>query len=248
MSSRPIILALPPPDRQHSLVNSALPARTPSQPSSAQPFPLAAELILVYLGVPLVLKSTWFPLPWLVVLLAIAACAAIRFRHDAIPFAAIWYGPDRDLEQRQLRRLLLRWLICGVLMTGVIWMLMPDRLFSLPRQDPLFWLGILAGYPVLSALPQELIYRAWFLQRYACLFRRRSILLAVNALAFGWLHWLFDSLIAVLLTIIGGWFFAETYTRTRSLRLVCLEHALYGNLIFTIGMESLFYHAHVLGT
>jgi hypothetical protein len=48
-----------------------------------------------------------------------------------------------------------------------------------------------------------------------------------------------------LLTLIGGWFFAETYARTRSMRLVWLEHALYGCLVFTIGLGDYFYHGNV---
>ncbi len=43
----------------------------------------------------------------------------------------------------------------------------------------------------------------------------------------------------------GGWLFADTYRQSRSLWLVCLEHALYGDLIFTIGLGTFFYHGAV---
>ena len=37
--------------------------------------------------------------------------------------------------------------------------------------------------------------------------------------------------------------FATTYQRYRSLALVCLEHAIYGCLIFTLGLGWYFYGA-----
>ena len=45
----------------------------------------------------------------------------------------------------------------------------------------------------------------------------------------------------VVLTAIGGWFFATTYARTRSLWLASFEHALYGQLVFTVGLGQYFY-------
>jgi hypothetical protein len=61
-----------------------------------------------------------------------------------------------------------------------------------------------------------------------------------SALVFAWLHMIFRNHLAVILTLVGGWFFAQTCARTHSLRLVCLEHSLYGNLIFTIGLGNYF--------
>jgi len=42
--------------------------------------------------------------------------------------------------------------------------------------------------------------------------------------------------------VAGGWLFGGTYRRSRSLGLVCLEHALYGDLIFTVGLGQYFFH------
>jgi membrane protease YdiL (CAAX protease family) len=67
-----------------------------------------------------------------------------------------------------------------------------------------------------------------------------NVSLLISALIFAWMHLIFRNPLAVILTLVGGWFFAQTYARTRSLRLVCLEHALYGNLIFTIGLGEYF--------
>ena len=66
-------------------------------------------------------------------------------------------------------------------------------------------------------------------------------MIVINALLFGWAHMLYGNWLAIVLSGIGGALFMDTYLRTRSVRLVCIEHALYGNLIFTIGLGEYFY-------
>ena len=46
---------------------------------------------------------------------------------------------------------------------------------------------------------------------------------------------------AVTISFIGGLIFAYRYTRTRSFLAVWLEHALYGDLIFTVGLGRFFF-------
>jgi hypothetical protein len=45
----------------------------------------------------------------------------------------------------------------------------------------------------------------------------------------------------MILTFFGGYLFAYTYAKTRSLLLVSIEHALYGCLLYTIGLGRFFY-------
>lgn len=56
------------------------------------------------------------------------------------------------------------------------------------------------------------------------------------------MHAIYRNLAAVGLTLIGGWFFADTFRRTESLRLVCL----YGNLLFATSMWPYFSHEAVI--
>jgi hypothetical protein len=58
---------------------------------------------------------------------------------------------------------------------------------------------------------------------------------------FGWAHVGYGHAASIILSTIGGLFFADTFRRSGSLRLACLEHALYGDLMFTIGLGHLFY-------
>jgi hypothetical protein len=48
-----------------------------------------------------------------------------------------------------------------------------------------------------------------------------------------------------LLSLIAGAFFATTYARTKSLAAVWLQHALFGALVFTLGMGKYFFHGTV---
>ena len=122
----------------------------------------------------------------------------------------------------------------------VVYLFYPHRLFVLPREHPYLWLLFMALYPLFSVYPQELLYRAFFYTRYAALFSERDFMIVASTLCFMLMHIVFDNGIAPLSTLIGGYLFADTYSRTRSLRLVCLEHALYGYVIFTVGLGEFF--------
>ena len=150
-----------------------------------------------------------------------------------------WSG-DKQAERRQLRRIIGRLPIIAALLLAVVYFAYPDRLFDMPRDMTRFWLLLMLAYPLFSVYPQELLYRAFFLHRYQPLFKSSRYLLLVNAVLFGWMHIVFHNLLAVVFTVIGGVMFADTYHKSQSLRLTCLEHALYGMLIFTLGYGQAF--------
>lgn len=208
---------------------------------------LTAEFIAVFVLTPVALANDWIPQPWILPLLAIAILTALWLRRNVPGMQRFWRGDDSETERRQFRSIMIRWLYCSLLLTVAVIFLMPDRLFYLPRQNPRLWTLILVFYPILSVLPQEIIYRAFLLHRYARVFRQKRAYVLASALSFGWLHLIFGNFVAITLAVVGGWFFAQTYARTESLRLVSLEHTLYGMTIFTIGLGSFFYRRQVLG-
>jgi len=104
----------------------------------------------------------------------------------------------------------------------------------LPREAPFVLLLIAIGYPWLSAYPQEITHRAFFFHRYRALMPT-TWLIAVNAIAFMWLHAPFWSPEAFALTLPGGVLFAITYQRTKSTLAATIEHALYGWWAFFTG-------------
>lgn len=141
-----------------------------------------------------------------------------------------------------LPSILLLWAAVAVAGVVTVAVLDPGDLFDMPREQPLLWLAIVVFYPLLSVYPQELIFRAFLLHRYAPVFGDGRAAAGASAVAFGFAHIIFGTLASVLLTLAGGWLFARRYQRTRSLLTASVEHALYGVLAFTIGLGALFYH------
>jgi hypothetical protein len=204
-------------------------------------FLLWFEWTLLYLVAPIIVGLTVRRAPWVLGLCIVAVGAAIWLtRRGKFDASCFWRSEDAGAEQRQLKQVLLRFSACAVGIVAVTSAFFPEKLFAFPRAMPLHWVLLLATYPPLSVYPQELLYRAFFLKRYQDLFPSGRGLWLANALAFAWLHLIFRNPLAVALTLVGGWFFAQTYARTRSMRLVCLEHTLYGSLIFSVGLGEFF--------
>lgn len=131
--------------------------------------------------------------------------------------------------------------------TGVlVWSLVPGQALVLPRTMPTLWLTILALYPLLSALPQEIVFRPLFFRRYGHLFPGRSAAILVNAAVFALAHLMFWNWVAVALTFAGGLIFAFGYLRAGFATAVVL-HAVCGWILFTSGLGAFFYHGAVPG-
>lgn len=116
----------------------------------------------------------------------------------------------------------------------------PERRFYLVRTMPHIWVLIVLLYPILSVLPQTIVWRTFIFHRYAAVFPGASIIVA-SGLSFGWMHILFQNWLAPVLTVVGGLLFAWTYWRSRSTALSVLEHALIGLWTFSVGFGWYFY-------
>jgi hypothetical protein len=132
--------------------------------------------------------------------------------------------------------------IAAMILTAAVWRLRPQILFGFVRNSPLFWALVMVLYPVLSVYPQGIIYRGFFFERYQSLFRSPATMILASAAAFAFSHVIFRSPWSVALTFAAGLLFAWRYYVTGSLLVSCLEHALYGCFIFTVGLGGLFYH------
>jgi len=177
--------------------------------------------------------------PVLPTLALLGAALAVALARDPT------FDPRRELAwavpRDALRSVLRRFALLGGGLTALVVVLTPGVFLSLPRERPLLFALVAVGYPVLSVVPQELAFRLWLRRRYSGLFGREAGFVAASAVAFGWAHVIFGNLLAIGLTLVGGALFAETYRRTGSLALVVLEHALYGLLVFTVGLGPYFY-------
>ncbi|MCA9299869.1 MAG: CPBP family intramembrane metalloprotease, partial [Phycisphaerales bacterium] len=165
-----------------------------------------------------------------------------------VAFVALWR--DRTFDRvrllnwrgcrREAPRILIQALVGCVLVGVVLWLVAPERLFSLPRERPGLWIAIMIGYPIASVYPQELVWRTAFFQRYEGTLGRIGCVV-VSALAFGWVHIIFQNWIAVAMTVVGGVILGVKYARSRSTLAARLEQALLGCFVFMIGLGDFFY-------
>lgn len=128
---------------------------------------------------------------------------------------------------------------------AVLYATRPESLFSFLRRDPRFLLVIWLLYPLLSALPQELIFRVLFFHRYARLFSGPRQAVWINAAIFSLAHLMYWNWIVVIFTFAGGMAFAIGYLR-RGLPWAWALHAIAGNILFAVGMGVYFYSGNVV--
>lgn len=128
---------------------------------------------------------------------------------------------------------------------AVIFLFAPDQLFNILRQQPAMILVIVTLYPVLSALPQELVYRPLFFRRYGMLLPGVKQAIVLNAALFSAAHLMYWSWVVAVMTFFGGLIFAKTYEVKGSFALSVLLHSIAGNLIFIIGLGIYFYSGNV---
>ncbi|MFB9431822.1 CPBP family intramembrane glutamic endopeptidase [Streptoalloteichus tenebrarius] len=203
-------------------------------------FLLAVEYVALFFGAVTIyamLDRPGSPIP---VLVGLAVMAVVYLRRQAAFDRRSLTRGEAVLPE--LRPMLGLWVVAAVAMAGALAWASPDRLLQLPRQQPLLWIAIVVLYPLLSVYPQELIFRGFLFQRYAPLFGTGRVMVAASAAAFGFAHIIFGNWLSVLLTVVGGWLFATRYQRSRSLLAASVEHALYGVLVFTVGLGDFFYH------
>lgn len=146
-----------------------------------------------------------------------------------------------EVNWKNLKIILLRWILACIGMLAFLYWYNPDRLFELVLNRPGFIPYLMIAYPVLSAFPQEIIFCSFFFERYKSLFTTERRRIIASALVFAYAHMLYINWVAPPLSLIAGLIFAATFSKTRSLALVTIEHALYGNALFIIGLGWYFY-------
>jgi CAAX protease family protein len=202
---------------------------------------LALEFAAVFVIVPLLIyyrRFPNFPIPYLLITATLALLVLWGDPAFNLSRLAAW-GNFRPF----LSTILIRDGVCLVGLGMAVYFLAPQLLFSLIRHSPRLWAFIFLFYPLFSVYPQELLYRAYFFHRYEPLFGHGWGMVIASAVAFGFVHIIFRNWLAVGLCLIGGFLFSLTYQTSGSLLLACLDHAIFGNFLFTIGLGEFFYHA-----
>ncbi len=200
---------------------------------------LAAEFGLLFVGLPTLYFFDAIPFPMIPTLVLIAtACTIALLRDTSFDRKSFWGGAGVTTS---MRRIVPLFMASAVFIGLAVAFFEPDRLFELFKRNQVLWLAIMILYPLFSVYPQEIIYRTFLFHRYQSLFQHRWLMITMSTIAFGYVHIVFENVLAVVMTMVGGLLFASTYAQSRSTLLVSIEHALYGCFIFTIGLGWYFY-------
>lgn len=195
------------------------------------------ELILLFVIVPVVYHFFFRQISLFAILVAAAIGAVLILRFDdnfhwnvlGVNTYKVW------------QILILRFGIFAAMLTLYVYYFEPDRFLRLFLERPHLLALIFFFYPLFSALPQEFIFRTFFYHRYRKLFPNTHVLMLVNATLFAIAHLIFQNWIAIVATFVLSLAVSSTYLRSRSLLACTVEHALYGNLIYLIGVGEFFY-------
>jgi membrane protease YdiL (CAAX protease family) len=213
---------------------TTMPASAP-----ASPVVLIAEMIALFVALPLAFRFKPFPFPPIPALWLVAGYCLYRLLHDpAFDRRMLWNSAALPGSAAQI---LLIFAVVALIVGAGVYVLAPARLFNFVRRAPGFWALVMCLYPVLSVYPQGIIYRVFFFERYRRLVGNSVLLVVLSAVAFSFAHIIFRNPIAVSFTLVGGLLFAWRYTETGSLLTSSFEHALYGCWMFTIGLGEYFY-------
>lgn len=194
------------------------------------------EFFIIFIFIPILFLVDLILLPFIVPVLWIVSLYAL--------FYVKKYHPSKLFKAFNIYELYMIVLRFIVIATGIFlftYIFYEKQMFNFVVDHMLTYFIIIVLYPLLSVIPQELIFRKFFFERYDFKIKKKKRIF-LNAVIFGWVHIIFQNYVAVLFSAVGGYLFARTYLKTKSFSLVCIEHSLYGNLMFTIGLGEFFYH------
>lgn len=202
---------------------------------------LAVELTALFVAVPILLYVYRLQIGRVVVpglLLVALPCLVLLLADPAFERRRLW---NAERLWPRLRRTLTVFLPAALALGLLYAALEPERLLAFPRRNPSFWLLVMLLYPLVSVYPQELIFRTFLFHRYRALFPSPPAMIVASGLLFGVAHLFFANWIAPVLSTAGGILFARTYARTGSTLQASLEHGLWGDFLFTLGIGWYFY-------
>jgi membrane protease YdiL (CAAX protease family) len=205
---------------------------------------LIAELLGFMAGLPVLIwlyasPNYILPVVWGMALI----CYLIARYVDPLRETGTWNWSA--VNRKNFLPILARFVVCALLMLAATAVFKPEMLFGFIREKPKLWAVVMVMYPIISVVAQEIVYRRYMFARFSRLLTPPGLLILVSGAGFGFGHIVFDNWVAPALCAVGGVLFSYTYHKTRSLALVCIEHAIYGNAVFTIGLGRYFYHGAV---
>jgi hypothetical protein len=201
---------------------------------------LIIEFITLFVGIPLVLFFTGSRMGIYLTLWGAGLYACLMLRGvKKVSFHKIWHG--NGWQKPAMRRALIRFVILAVALAAVTLYLLPQKFMAFPLEHFQLWYAVMVLYPVLSIIPQELFYRSLYFERYKGIVTEGWAGMLINGTLFGFSHIVLNNWIAPTFCAIGGALIAHSYQQHRSLKWAVIEHTLYGNWVFTVGLGWYFF-------
>ena len=127
---------------------------------------LIVELVLLMLGLPLAMVyvlpvKLLLPIIWLMAW----ACHYCVRKMEHVP-TALPVKPEA-LTKENFRPILRRFMINAALLTVMTLLFKPELFLNFVIANPMFWLVVMLAYPLISVVPQEIIYRVYFFSTLA---------------------------------------------------------------------------------
>jgi membrane protease YdiL (CAAX protease family) len=200
---------------------------------------LAIEFALLFFGIP-----TWIFLdqdfihPSIIILPVLVFIFILLRRNSDFKWSElIRWGVSRKMLYTNAVLIVL----AGLLMLGYVFFFEPENLFNLPRANIWLYLGLCLFYPVFSAFGQEIIYRTFLSKRYSRILPRGWQFVVASALTFSFMHIVYYNPVSLILTFIGGIYFAVNYRITRSVLFSSVLHGIFGIMMFGVGLGQYFW-------
>ncbi len=200
------------------------------------------EFAALFVLAPMAL-AFWLPNDQLIIFLWLWTLIGVVMLFQTRSFR--WSGLILPLRMKDVQNAILLFFASLALCVLICALVAPERLFDFPRENPLLWLSVMLLYPIFSALPQELIFRALAFGRYRQLLPRDDDLaVVINAAVFAFAHLVYASWIVFALCFLGGVIFAKAYLK-RNFMYAWILHSVAGNAVFTSGLGWYFYSGNL---
>ncbi|MBK8946113.1 MAG: CPBP family intramembrane metalloprotease [Ignavibacteriae bacterium] len=206
---------------------------------------LSIELFSIFYLIPFIITISNFPIKHLLIpiILLVALIAFIKLKNDKSFDKSILF--EISNKKQLLKIIVIRWLLGLLILTILIYFTNRSQLFDFPRKNTMIYIFFLFLYPLFSAFPQELIFRSYFFHRFRNLFSSIPIMIFMSGLSFGFAHIIFQNWISPFISFLGGIMFARTYSKSNSLVITAIEHGIWGDLIFTVGLGIYFFSGNI---
>ena len=199
---------------------------------------LWVEMNALFLGIPIVV-ALWVQQlgGWLMPLLGVIgiACLAVLLADKQFKRFRLWHFADFKTHLGATLKVFIPW---ACLTMALVYLIKPDIFMQWPIEQPALWVTTLLIYPIVSVIPQEIIFRTFFFHRYKRIMPSKHVRWAVSTFAFGLAHLVYGNWIAVVVSWFGGALFGYRYMQTRSTPMVVIEHAIWGSFMFTVGLGT----------